>query len=600
MMQKATSTWREVVALGQHLGAFRWTPLVLVVLGLAAAFAEMLGVTVAVMFLFALLGQNESLRGSDGLVAQAFGAVERVVGTEVTTMPGVLVAVIALNSLLLYLYRGITANLLNRIAERMRDAVHHRYVTAGFRHLQSREQGELLHTLATETWTASEAVDSVSRIAINLCTAIVFGAGIFLLSWQIGLTAVAAGAILLALTRLLSAPARRVGEQTLAANQVLAERMLVSLHGMRTIRVFAQEPYVLRLFSAASAKVRRLAIRSEWLTALVRPIMEIGAVCALLAVVAVALAVQVDMPTTIAAGLLLFRLLPRLREMQNHSVTLSVLTASMRNVREALEGPAAAPPPDGDRAFDGLQGAIRFEGVAFAHHGRATPALDGVDFEIRRGEIVALAGPSGSGKTTIVNLLLRLYEPDAGRILVDGAPLATLTRESWLSRVALAGQDVELIEGTIAQNLRLAGHDASFAEMRAACAAVEILEDVEALPGGFDARIGPAGTSLSGGQRQRIGLARALIRRPEILILDEALSAVEPALEDRIRARLVREMAGRTIVSVSHRRDGTDWADSVIHLERGRIAGIERGRAHRPPPAEPAPPRRRAAAVPGA
>ena len=576
MMRQATSTWREVAALGGHLGAFRWAPLALIALGLAAAFAEMIGVSVAVMFLFAMLDQSEALRGSDGLVARAFQTVEGVVGSDVTTIPAAFIAIIAFNSLLLYLYRGITANLLNRIAERMRDAVHHRYVTAGFRHLQSREQGELLHTLSTETWTASEAVDSVARIAINLCTAAVFGTGIFLLSWEIGLAAATAGAILFTLTRLLSAPARQIGERTLAANQILAERMLVSLHGMRTIRVFAQEPYVLRLFGAASSKVRRLAIKGEWLQALVRPIMEIGAVCALLALVAVAMAAQVDAPTTIAAGLLLFRLLPRLREMQNHNVALNVLTASMRNVREALEGPAAAPPPDGDRVFAGLRTAIRFENVVFAHAARATPALDGASFEIRRGEITALSGPSGSGKTTVVNLLMRLYEPDRGRILADDAPLADLTRESWLSRIALAGQDVELVEGTIAQNLRLARHDATYEEMRAACAMVEILEDVERIPGGFDARIGPAGTSLSGGQRQRIGLARALIRRPEILILDEALSAVEPALEDRIRERLMREMAGRTIVSVSHRRDGADWADALIRLERGRILAVER------------------------
>ena len=130
---------------------------------------------------------------------------------------------------------------------------------------------------------------------------------------------------------------------------------------------------------------------------------------------------------------------------------------------------------------------------------------------------------------------------------------------------------MELIEGTIAQNLRLARHDATVDEMRQACAAVEMLTAIDAIPDGFDARIGPQGLNFSGGQRQRLGLARALLHRPDVLILDEALSAVEPALEDRIRHRLRAILPQATILSISHRRDGADWADRVIRLDEGRV-----------------------------
>jgi len=582
MKFRLTAPWREFAALAARLGGLKWAPLMLVVLGTLAAVAEMAGISVAVMFLFSLLDQGEALRADSGLVAQAFQMLERVIGADLSLIPAVLVGTIALNSAIVFLYRGLTASLLNRIAERMRDEVHRCFVTISYRHLQSREHGALLHTLSNETWTASEAVSNIARIVINLCTGLVFGLGIFLLSWQIGVVALIAGIVLSGAAQLLAGPASRYGELTLAANQVLAERMLVSLKGMRTIRVFGQEPYVLRLFGAASSKVRRLATRAEWLHALVRPIMEVGAVCALVVIVIVAQAFDVDAPTTIAAGLLLVRLLPRLREVQNNSVGLSSLTASMSNIREVLETAETAVPRDGTANFRGLEREIRFEKVVFRHAGRTTPVIDEVDLTIRRGEITALAGPSGSGKTTIVNLLMRLYEPDAGTIRVDGAPLRELSRASWLSRVALAGQDVELIEGTLAQNLRLARHDASLEDMRRACAAVEMLETLEALPDGLNTPIGPSGLNFSGGQRQRIGMARALIHRPEILILDEALSAVEPALEDRIRIRLRELLPQGTIVSISHRRDGANWADAVIHLDEGRIAGTApRQRFHR-------------------
>lgn len=550
----------------------------MVTLGLAASFAEMVGVSVAVMFLFALLDQSETLRGGDGLVAEAFRWTEATIGADMTLIPAAFVIVIALNAALLYAYQVCTATMLNRVAQQLRDRVHDIYVKVGYRYIQARDQGELLHTLSTETWAASEAVFGVARIAINLCAVAVFGAGIFMLSWQIGLIALVSALAVLALTRLLAAPARRYGEMTLEANQVLAERMLVSLQGMRTIRIFAREPYVLRLFEAASFKVRRLATRTEWLTALVRPIVEIAAVCTLIAIALTAMRLGVDTPTTIAAALLLFRLQPHLREMQNHNVALSALTATLRKTRGTIERSDKLWPTQGETVFTGLRREIRLEDVGFEHAGRDGTILDGINLTIRKGEVTALSGPSGSGKTTIVNLLLRLYEPDRGRILVDGQDLNRLTRESWLTTVALAGQDLELIDGTIAQNLRLARPDATVEEMREACATVEILADIDALPEGINTRIGPGGSSFSGGQRQRLGLARAVIHKPDVLILDEALSAVEPALEDRIRDRLLRLMAGKTIVSISHRRDGADWADVVIRVEGGAVVGTTRRR----------------------
>ncbi|MFN3847542.1 MAG: ATP-binding cassette domain-containing protein, partial [Paracoccaceae bacterium] len=189
----------------------------------------------------------------------------------------------------------------------------------------------------------------------------------------------------------------------------------------------------------------------------------------------------------------------------------------------------------------------------------------------RKGAVTALSGPSGSGKSTIINLLLRLYEPDSGRILVDGVDLLAIDRQRWLDRLAVAGQDVVLCEGTVEQNIRLARHDATQQDLRDACAAAEILDDILAVPEGFAARIGPGGLSFSGGQRQRLGLARALVRKPDVLILDEALSALEPALEDRIRANLTGLMAGKTVLMISHRAGAAAWADAELRIETGRM-----------------------------
>jgi ATP-binding cassette, subfamily B, bacterial MsbA len=563
--------WAEVLKLASHVEGYRWKLVILVALGLGAAFAETVGIGLAVLFLFTILGDPSALGQVDGPLArlvQRFGAEA---GADPTLLAGILVILILFSAGLIYAHGVMTAMMANRVAERMRDLVHERFVTVGYRWLQDQEQGALMHTLTTESWLAADAFDNVARIIVHFCAVLVFGVGLLFLSWEIMLTAAIAALVTFGSIRLLFRPIRRFGADLLAENQLLAERMLVSLHGMRTIRAFAQEEQVLGLFSAASAKVRQLAVRAEWLKQLNNPIGEIGSLGTLVVIAVVASRIGIDVPTIIASALLLFRMQPHLRGIDAKRLGLANMSPTLANLRSAIEIDGKIWPTQGRHDFRGFRSEILFEAVSFSHDPRRGPSLDTASFAIPFGKVTSLAGPSGSGKSTIINLLLRLYEPHAGRISVDGEDLLGFTRESWLGRLAIAGQDVELVEGTVAQNIRIARHDATLEELREACALTEILADIEAIPEGFDARIGPGGLSFSGGQRQRIGLARALIRRPEFLILDEAMSALEPALEDRIKARIAKVMEGRTMLVVSHRRDALQDFDSVIRIEGGRI-----------------------------
>ena len=210
--------------------------------------------------------------------------------------------------------------------------------------------------------------------------------------------------------------------------------------------------------------------------------------------------------------------------------------------------------------------------MTFAHPGAARPALARASFAIPAGATTAIVGESGAGKSTIVNLLLRLYAPQDGRILADGVPLEELSRTGWLARIAVAGQDVELVEGTVGENIRLARPEADDARLRAAAAAAGALAFIEALPDGFESWIGQQGLNLSGGQRQRIGIARAVLRDPDVLILDEATNALDAALEDEIHGNLRRAFAGRTLVLVTHRLEAASAADHVVRVRDGRTA----------------------------
>lgn len=193
-------------------------------------------------------------------------------------------------------------------------------------------------------------------------------------------------------------------------------------------------------------------------------------------------------------------------------------------------------------------------------------------FSIRRGTTAAIIGPSGAGKTTVVNLLLKLYEPTEGVITVDGVPLTKIDRASWLRRIALAGQDIDLLEGSILDNVRLASPGASTAAVADALKLAGALEFTEQLPDGLDTLVGERGFRLSGGQRQRIGLARAIVGMPDILILDEATNAVDPVLETSIHAALRAARPDLTIIVVAHRSSALTEAELVIVLDRGRLS----------------------------
>ncbi|MGQ5702084.1 ABC transporter ATP-binding protein [Sandaracinobacteroides sp. A072] len=572
---KPASIWTEVLRLVALMDGWRWRLVLLIGFGVAAAFAETLGIGLAVMFLFTILGDPRALDQVEGPLARLFTFMSGSLDAQPDELAIILFLLILLSAGLIYAHGVLTTTMSNLFAERMRDLVHERYVTVGYRWLQEREQGALVHTLTTETWLAAEAFDHLARIAVHICAIMVFGFGLLFLSWEITLTAGLSALFMFLALRLLFKPIRRIGQRLLAENQLLAERMLVSLHGMRTIRAFAQERHVLDLFGKASSRVRALAVRVERLKALNGPIGEIGSLGTLVVIAAVAGRAGVDVPTIIASALLLFRMQPHLRGIETKRLALANISPSLVNLHEMIRTEDKCWPTEGTKDFSGLARGILFEAVSFSHDARRPDSLHEAGFEIPAGRITALAGPSGSGKSTIINLLLRLYEPQSGRILVDGEDLLSIRRESWLSRIAIAGQDVELVEGTVVQNIRLANHAATDSEVREACALVEILDDIEAIPEGLDARIGPGGLSFSGGQRQRLGLARALVRKPDILILDEAMSALEPALEERIRERITALMAGKTMLVVSHRADALSHVDHVVRIKAGRIQRTE-------------------------
>jgi ATP-binding cassette subfamily B protein len=250
--------------------------------------------------------------------------------------------------------------------------------------------------------------------------------------------------------------------------------------------------------------------------------------------------------------------------------------ASLANFQEILDAPREPRPA---RPVEvGELTRLAFEGVSFSHHSMASPAIQDVSFEVRRGETVALVGPSGAGKTTLVKLLVGLYRPAAGRILYDGQPHDRVDLEKLRERIGFVTQDTQLFSGSIRDNLRFVRPDAADAECldvleRAACDGLLARADR-----GLDTLIGEGGVKVSGGEKQRLSIARALLRRPHLLVFDEATSSLDSLTEEDV-TRTIREVArDRRVMTVliAHRLSTVMHSDRIYVLERGRI--VEEGR----------------------
>jgi len=221
------------------------------------------------------------------------------------------------------------------------------------------------------------------------------------------------------------------------------------------------------------------------------------------------------------------------------------------------------------------RGEVVFENVRFAYPGRAgPPALSGFTLTARPGERVALVGPSGAGKSTVLRLLLRFYDPDAGTVRIDGVDLRLADPVQVRARMALVSQEAPLFSGSAADNIRFGNPAATEADVRAAALAAQAEGFITALPHGFETAVGEHAKTLSGGQRQRLAIARALIRRAPILLLDEATSALDAENERLVQQALHKAMQGRTTLVIAHRLATVLEADRIVVMDAGRVVDV--------------------------
>ena len=556
--------------IGPHLRRHPVLVSAAVLFGVLSTLAEGTGISLFIPLLGALT--KEPLRGGGplpGALARLFGGIDEE--RRLFVVATCIFAAIAARSLLAYATRLSYATLDARVGDRLRSAIYDRFLGMDYGQWERAASDRMFNVLATESWRASSAVVSVLSLIVTLCTLGIYALALLLVSVQLTVFVSLALLGFSLVARHLTRRSLTLGALTTRVNAVLAKRMVETFEGMKVIRSFGREPYERARFRRASARVSRLYLRTRALQSLVGPVLELSGASLLVGLLLCSYALTDNLAVMLVFLLMLQRLQPRVREANEGLVTLDSLRAPLREVSALLQRDAAPCPPRGARLCLEIREGLQLNGVSYRHAPSAPNALDDVTLSFPFGETTALVGPSGAGKSTLIKLLLQLYAPSHGSILLDGIPLAEFTPSSLRARMAVVSQDIFLFEGTVRYNIAYGRPDATNDEIVEAARQAGADEFIRAFPSGYDERVGSRGSRLSGGQQQRVTLARAILMRPDLLILDEATNALDSIAEDVVQRALAALRGRCAIVIVAHRLATIEQADNIVVLDSGKV-----------------------------
>ena len=351
-----------------------------------------------------------------------------------------------------------------------------------------------------------------------------------------------------------------------------------NVSAIRVVKAYVREDHETEKFRQASRNIYDIFKRAEYKVIWNAPLMQITVYgCIMLISWLGARMIVSDALTTGELMSLLtycMNILMSLMMLSMVFVMLTMSVASARRIVEVLEEKSDLAEPE-DPIFTVEDGSIRFEGVDFAYHKESEePVLHQIDLKIHPGETIGIIGGTGSAKTSLVNLISRLYDVTAGRVLVGGRDVREYDMEALRGQVAVVLQKNVLFSGTILENLRWGRADATEEECRQACRLACADEFIEKMPKGYDTYIEQGGTNVSGGQKQRLCIARALLKRPKILILDDSTSAVDTATDSKIRQAFAEELPGTTKLIIAQRISSVEGADRIIVMDDGKIHGF--------------------------
>ena len=494
---------------------------------------------------------------------------------------GALMVVMAILSLVFGAGAGkFAASASSGLAANLREAIYNNIQTFSFSNIDKFSVPGLVTRMTTDITNVQNAFMMVIRIAVRSPLMLVFSyAMCVIISLKLSLTFLIAVVFLIVVLGGIMVVTMKIFNEVFRRYDDLNASVQENISAIRVVKAFVREGHENDKFAKASSNLYRLFVKAEGLLAFNNPAMMTAVYFCIIMVswLGAQIIVAGDMSTGELTSLFSYvmSLLMSLMMLSMVVVMISMSMASIRRISEVLnERPDLQEPAE--PVYEVPDGAIDFDHVTFSYkHGSGKNALTDIDLHIKSGETIGVIGGTGAGKSSLVNLICRLYDVDTGTVKVGGRDVREYDMEVLRNQVAVVLQKNTLFSGTILENLRWGNPDATDDECVAACQAACADEFIDCFPDGYHTRIERGGANVSGGQKQRLCIARALLKKPKVLILDDSTSAVDTATDAKIRAAFAQNIPGTTKIIIAQRISSVESADRILVLDNGRVDAFD-------------------------
>nr|WP_157324824.1 ABC transporter ATP-binding protein [Paenibacillus anseongense] len=496
----------------------------------------------------------------------------------------IVVIVVSMKGMFQFLHGLLGGRLGNRVAYHLRNALYNKLQYLSFQYYDQARTGDLMSRLTADLEAIRQFIGFGFAQLLNVLLMLIFGMSMmFSINWKLALLTMISMPFL-AFTAIRFEgkihPAFRMVRQSLSSMTTAVQE---NITGVRTVKSFAREAHEVTKFSARNEDYKAMNIESSGIWAKYFPIMEILANLSVVMLLGVGgyMVIQdtISLGELVACFSLIWYIIGPMWGLGFHINNFTNTKASGEKILDILHQYLHVK-DQADAAVvtsSQVKGHVRFDNVTFAYPEKQ-PALYDFNLDAPAGSVIGLLGSTGSGKTTVISLLMRAYNVKDGRVMLDGKDVRSLEIESYRSQIATVFQETFLFSSTILNNIAYGRKDVTMDEIIRAAKLAKAHDFISELPEGYDTVVGERGLGLSGGQKQRIAIARALIKDPKILVLDDATSAVDMETEHEIQAGFSEVMKGRTTFIIAHRISSLKHADEIIVLDKGRI--VQRGKHH--------------------
>ena len=466
------------------------------------------------------------------------------------------------------------------LAANLRKAIYANIQTFSFSNIDKFSVPGLVTRMTTDITNVQNAFMMVIRVAVRSPLTLIFSyAMCLIISPKLSLTFLIAVVFLIVVLGSIMVVTLKIFNEVFRKYDDLNASVQENISAIRVVKAFVREDYENSKFAKASANLYRLFVKAEGLLAFNNPAMMTAVYFCIIMISW--LGAHYIVGGTMSTGDLtslfsyIMGLLMSLMMLSIVIVMISMSMASIRRISEVLNETPDLHDPE-KPVMEVADGSIDFDHVTFSYqHGSGKSVLSDIDLHIRSGETIGIIGGTGSGKSSLVNLICRLYDVDSGSVKVGGLDVRAYDMEALRNQVSVVLQKNTLFSGTILDNLRWGNPDATEEECVAACQAACADEFIDRLPDGYHTYIERGGANVSGGQKQRLCIARALLKKPKVLILDDSTSAVDTATDAKIRAAFAKRIPGTTKIIIAQRISSVEQADRVLVLDDGRVDGFD-------------------------